>query len=135
MGLGIVVGADTAGDHCGETLTEGFGVDEHVSEVVDAVVREVENTGSLNDAMTGNRTSGIRTSVAHDSFSPEQLVFSNIARVQAVAPRVIGIELACRPAKKWLGCDPKFHSVPQVAAIEVCEKELVLDVGEPASSC
>lgn len=56
MGLGIVVGADTAGYDCGETLTEGFS-SEHVSEVVDAVVREVENTGSLNDAMTGNRTS------------------------------------------------------------------------------
>ena len=47
MGLGIVVGADTAGYDCGETLTEGFGVDEHVSEVVDFRLNN-RNTGVLN---------------------------------------------------------------------------------------
>ena len=41
MGLGIVVGADTAGYDCGETLTEGFGVDEHVI----VILREVTRRG------------------------------------------------------------------------------------------
>ncbi len=135
MGLGIVVEADVAGYGYVEALTEGFGVDEHLSEVIDAVVRAVENTGSQNDAITVNRTSSIRTSVAHDSFSVERIVRSNGAQVQAFGPRVNGIKLARRPAKEWLGYAPRSHSAPKVAAIEVREIELVLDVGGSANSC
>lgn len=135
MGLGIVVEADVAGYDYVEALTEGFGVDEHLSEVIDAVVRAVENTGSQNDAITVNRTSGIRASVAHDSFPVERIVRSNGVQVQAFGPRVNGIKFARRPAKEWLGCAPRSHSAPKVAAIEVREIELVLDVGGSANSC
>ena len=80
-------------------------------------------------AMAANKVPGIRAalawkpeiaSVAHDSFSVERLVLSNNAQVLTFGQRVIGIELARRLAKEWLGYefDPTSHSAPKVAALE-----------------
>jgi ribose 5-phosphate isomerase B len=40
---------------------------------------------------------------AHDSFSVERAVLSNDAQVLCLGQRVIGLELARRLVKEWLG--------------------------------
>ncbi len=63
---------------------------------------------------------GIRASTAHDSFSVERLILSDNAQVLAFGQRVIGIELARRLAREWLGYtfDPASTSAPEVVALE-----------------
>ena len=46
---------------------------------------------------------GIRAVTAHDSFSVERAVLSNDAQVLCLGQRVIGLELARRLVKEWLG--------------------------------
>ncbi|MGO1850570.1 RpiB/LacA/LacB family sugar-phosphate isomerase, partial [Microbacterium sp.] len=57
---------------------------------------------------------------AHDSYSVERSVLSNDAHVLCMGQRVIGIELARRLAKEWLGYtfDPTSASAAKVAAID-----------------
>ena len=146
MGLRIVVAADIAGYDYKEILKKDLQADERVSEVIDAGVGADEDidyphvavaaarmiadgkadrglfvcgTG-MGVAMAANKVPGIRASVAHDSFSVERLVLSNNAQVLTFGQRVIGIELARRLAKEWLGYefDPTSHSAPKVAALE-----------------
>lgn len=146
MGLRIVVAADIAGYDYKEILKKDLQTDERVSEVIDAGVDAGEDidyphvavaaarmiadgkadrglfvcgTG-MGVAMAANKVPGIRASVAHDSFSVERLVLSNNAQVLTFGQRVIGIELARRLAKEWLGYefDPTSHSAPKVAALE-----------------
>ncbi|MFT0847342.1 ribose-5-phosphate isomerase [Actinomycetaceae bacterium L2_0104] len=160
MGLRIVVGADIAGYDYKEILKKDLELDERVSEVIDAGVNAGEDVDypnvaiaaaklvaegkadrallvcgtGMGVAMSANKVPGIRASVAHDSFSVERLVLSNNAQVLTFGQRVIGIELARRLAKEWLGYtfDPNSHSAPKVAAIEAFEKELGLEKGESA---
>lgn len=146
MGLRIVVAADIAGYDYKEILKKDLQADERVSEVIDAGVGAGEDidyphvavaaarmiadgkadrglfvcgTG-MGVAMAANKVPGIRASVAHDSFSVERLILSNNAQVLTFGQRVIGIELARRLAKEWLGYefDPTSHSAPKVAALE-----------------
>ena len=146
MGLRIVVAADIAGYDYKEILKKDLQADERVSEVIDAGVGAGEDidyphvavaaarmiadgkadrglfvcgTG-MGVAMAANKVPGIRASVAHDSFSVERLVLSNNAQVLTFGQRVIGIELARRLTKEWLGYefDPTSHSAPKVAALE-----------------
>ena len=44
-----------------------------------------------------------RAVTAHDSYSVERSVLSNDAQVLCMGQRVVGIELARRLAKEWLG--------------------------------
>ena len=62
---------------------------------------------------------GIRAVTAHDSFSVERSVLSNDAQVLCLGQRVVGIELARRLAREWLGYqfDPASASAAKVAAI------------------
>lgn len=53
-------------------------------------------------AIAANKVSGIRATVAHDSFSVERAVLSNNAQVLTFGQRVIGIEVARRLAREWL---------------------------------
>ena len=46
---------------------------------------------------------GVRAVTAHDSFSVERAVLSNNAQVLCLGQRVIGLELARRLVKEWLG--------------------------------
>ena len=46
---------------------------------------------------------GVRAVTAHDSFSVERAVLSNDAQVLCLGQRVIGLELARRLVKEWLG--------------------------------
>lgn len=57
----------------------------------------------LGVAISANKVKGIRAVTAHDSFSVERSILSNDAQVLCLGARVIGIELARRLAKEWLG--------------------------------
>ncbi|KAJ7675432.1 ribose 5-phosphate isomerase [Mycena rosella] len=57
----------------------------------------------LGVAISANKVAGIRAVTAHDSFSVERAVLSNDAQVLCMGQRVVGIELARRLAKEWLG--------------------------------
>lgn len=146
MGLRIVVGADIAGYDYKEQLKAALAADDRVDEVIDIGVgadQDVDyphvavdaakliadgkadrgllvcGTG-MGMAIAANKVPGIRASVAHDSFSVERLVLSNDAQVLTFGQRVIGLQLALRLAKEWLGYtfDPESSSATKVAAIE-----------------
>jgi ribose 5-phosphate isomerase B len=62
---------------------------------------------------------GIRASVAHDSFSVERLIKSNNAQVLCLGERVIGLEVARKLVKEWLGYtfDESSASADKVKAL------------------
>ncbi|ORY31221.1 hypothetical protein BCR39DRAFT_526976 [Naematelia encephala] len=70
-------------------------------------------------AISANKVPGIRASTAHDSFSVERLVLSNNAQVLCLGQRVIGIEVARRLVKEWLGYefDHSSSSAEKVAVL------------------
>ncbi|MCW2810324.1 MAG: ribose 5-phosphate isomerase, partial [Friedmanniella sp.] len=140
-----VVGADEAGLQYKDILKADLEADPRVAEVVDVGVSEDEDTAyphvaveaarrivagradrallvcgtGLGVAISANKVPGIRAGTAHDSFSVERSVLSNDAQVLCFGQRVVGIELARRLAKEWLGYvfDPKSASASKVAAI------------------
>ncbi|EGX88213.1 ribose 5-phosphate isomerase [Cordyceps militaris CM01] len=57
----------------------------------------------LGVAIAANKVPGVRAVTAHDSFSVERAVLSNNAQVLCLGQRVIGVELARRLVKEWLG--------------------------------
>jgi len=73
----------------------------------------------LGVAISANKVTGVRAVTAHDSFSVERAVLSNDAQVLCLGQRVIGLELARRLVREWLGYrfDPNSSSAPKVQAI------------------
>ncbi|PQE31380.1 ribose 5-phosphate isomerase protein [Rutstroemia sp. NJR-2017a WRK4] len=73
----------------------------------------------LGVAISANKVTGVRAVTAHDSFSVERAVLSNDAQVLCLGQRVIGLELARRLTREWLGYtfDPESSSAPKVKAI------------------
>ncbi len=156
MGLRIVVAADSAGVDYKDVLKKDLEADDRVDEVIDVGVNGDEDVDyphvavkgarliaagkadrglfvcgtGMGVAMASNKVRGIRASVAHDSFSVERLIMSNNAQVLTFGERVIGLELARRLAKEWLGYefDPSSHSAPKVAAIDEYDNQK--DAGE-----
>lgn len=57
----------------------------------------------LGVAISANKVKGIRAVTAHDSFSVERSILSNNAQILCLGARVIGVELARRLVKEWLG--------------------------------
>ncbi|KAI1283859.1 ribose-5-phosphate isomerase B [Xylaria sp. FL0933] len=80
----------------------------------------------LGVAISANKIKGVRAVTAHDSFSVERAVLSNNAQVLCMGERVIGLELARRLAKEWLGYvfDPSSASAAKVEAINELEKNM-----------
>ncbi|KAI1079719.1 ribose 5-phosphate isomerase [Whalleya microplaca] len=78
----------------------------------------------LGVAISANKVKGIRAVTAHDSFSVERAVLSNNAQVLCMGERVIGVELARKLAKEWLGYvfDTTSPSAAKVDAIRALEK-------------
>lgn len=78
----------------------------------------------LGVAISANKVPGIRAVTAHDSFSVERAVLSNDAQVLCMGERVVGIELARRLAKEWVGYrfNPSSASAKKVDAIMEHEK-------------
>ncbi|CAO2652963.1 Nn.00g023740.m01.CDS01 [Neocucurbitaria sp. VM-36] len=73
----------------------------------------------LGVAISANKVPGIRAVTAHDSFSVERAILSNDAQVLCMGERVVGIELARRLVKEWLGYrfDKSSASAKKVDAI------------------
>ncbi|WAP52081.1 ribose-5-phosphate isomerase [Arthrobacter sp. ATA002] len=143
--LRIVIGGDDAGFDYKEVLRRDLEADDRVESVVDVGVSHTENTAyphvavdaarkvasgeadrallicgtGLGVAISANKVSGIRAVTAHDSYSVERSVLSNNAQVLCMGQRVVGVELARRLAKEWLGYvfDPSSASAGKVDAI------------------
>ena len=143
--LRIVIGGDDAGFDYKEALRRDLEADERVESVVDVGVSKTENTDyphvaveaarkvasgeadrallicgtGLGVAISANKVPGIRAVTAHDSYSVERSVLSNNAQVLCMGQRVIGLELARRLAKEWLGYtfDTTSASAAKVEAI------------------
>lgn len=80
-------------------------------------------------AIAANKVEGIRATAAHDSFSVERSVLSNDCQVLTMGQRVVGIELARRLAKEWIGYtfDPGSASAGKVKVLtdfESCRSPL-----------
>ncbi len=147
----IVVGCDNAGYEYKEAVKADLLADPRVTSVVDVgvagpddgsfypdvAIAAAERVASgdadrailfcgtgLGVAISANKVPGIRAVTAHDSFSVERSVLSNDAQVLCMGQRVIGIELARRLAREWLGYtfDPTSSSAPKVEALERYER-------------
>ncbi|WP_243230067.1 ribose-5-phosphate isomerase [Microbacterium sp. CIAB417] len=147
--LRIVIGSDDAGFDYKEILKRDLEQHAGVASVVDVGVDEDGHTPyptiaieaasrvaggaadrallicgtGLGVAIAANKVPGIRAVTAHDSFSVERGILSNDAQVLAMGQRVIGIELARRLVREWLGYrfDPASASAGKVGLIDVYE--------------
>jgi ribose 5-phosphate isomerase B len=150
----IVVGCDDAGYEYKEALKADLEKDPRVSEVIDVGVNadghtpypqvaiaaaEKVRTGDadrallvcgtgLGVAIAANKVPGIRAVTAHDSFSVERSVLSNNAQVLTFGQRVVGLDLARRLAREWLGYEFDESSAS-------AEKVAVLSAYEQTGSC
>jgi ribose 5-phosphate isomerase B len=143
--LRIAVGSDSAGYDYKEALKKDLEAHEAVAVVVDVGISAGQDTDyphvavdaarlvaegradrallvcgtGLGVAIAANKVPGIRAVTAHDSFSVERAVLSNNAQVLCFGQRVIGLELARRLAREWLGYhfDDTSPSAAKVAAI------------------
>ncbi|MBD0321900.1 MAG: ribose-5-phosphate isomerase [Aldersonia sp.] len=143
--LRVVVGCDDAGLDYKNKLKADLEKDDRVESVTDVGVDHEETTAyphiaiaaarmiadgkadrallvcgtGLGVAISANKVPGVRAVTAHDSFSVERSVLSNDAQVLCFGQRVVGIELARRLAREWLGYrfDPESASAAKVAAI------------------
>ena len=163
-GLRVVVGCDDAGLDYKEILRADLEADDRVASVTDVGVGRDEHTPypyvgaaaarlvaageadrallvcgtGLGVAISANKVPGVRAVTAHDSFSVERAVLSNDAQVLCFGQRVVGIELARRLLREWLGYrfDPASASAPKVAAIgEVEAGAGTGETPEPSGSC
>src|SRR5450830_2169991 len=148
----IAVGADSAGYDYKEVLKRDLEADERVEEVIDVGIESGEDTDyphvavdaanlvangtvdrallvcgtGLGVAIAANKVKGVRAVTAHDSYSVERAILSNNAQVLCLGQRVIGVELARRLVREWVGYefDPTSASAAKVAVIdeyEACE--------------
>lgn len=143
--LTIVVGCDEAGLQYKNALTKDLESDPRVGEVIDVGVHADDTTAyphvavaaarlvatgkahrallicgtGLGVAISANKVPGIRAVTAHDSFSVERAILSNDAQVLCLGQRVIGLELARRLTREWLGYhfDSTSASAAKVNAI------------------
>jgi ribose 5-phosphate isomerase B len=145
----VVVGCDDAGLDYKERIKADLEADPRVSAVTDVGVTADTHTAyphvaveaarmvadgradrailvcgtGLGVAISANKVKGIRAVTAHDSFSVERSVLSNDAQVLCMGQRVVGIELARRLAREWLGYefDPSSSSNAKVEALSAYE--------------
>lgn len=131
MGLKIVFGCDNAGVEYKNAIKADIEKHPQVEKVIDVGVNENTDTSKaypsvaikgsemiangeadrgificgtgLGVAISANKVKGIRAVTAHDSFSVERSILSNDCQVLCMGQRVVGIELARRLAKEWLG--------------------------------
>jgi ribose 5-phosphate isomerase B len=147
--LTVVIGSDDAGFEYKEALLRDLRVDPRVSEAIDVGVDGLSHSDyplvagraaqmvasgradrallvcgtGLGMAISANKVPGIRAVTAHDSYSVERSILSNNAQVLALGQRVVGLELARRLVKEWLGYafDTSSQSAGKVAAISDLE--------------
>ncbi|KAH7030659.1 ribose 5-phosphate isomerase [Microdochium trichocladiopsis] len=149
----IAVGCDDAGVSYKNAIKADFSSDPRVTDIIDVGSNETSDktayphraaaaaklvaegkadraliicgTG-LGVAIAANKVKGIRAVTAHDSFSVERAVLSNNAQVLCMGERVIGLELARRLAREWLGYvfDEGSASAKKVEVITELEKDM-----------
>ncbi len=147
----VIVGSDDAGFTYKEALKADLEKDPRVTEVIDVGVDAQAHTPyptvaiaaaekvaageadrallvcgtGLGVAISANKVPGIRAVTAHDSYSVERGVLSNNAQVLTFGQRVVGLELARRLAREWLGYefDESSASAAKVAVIKDYEHE------------
>jgi ribose 5-phosphate isomerase B len=150
--LTVIVGADDAGYEYKQALCADLEHDDRVARVIDVGVTSDQHTDyphiairaaqlvahgdadrallicgtGLGMAISANKVPGIRAVTAHDSLSVERAVLSNNAQVLTLGQRIIGLELARRLVRDWLGYtfDPASASAAKVAAITVYDSAL-----------
>jgi len=143
--LRLVIGSDDAGFAYKEALKADLEKDPRVASVTDVGVTADGHTAyphiaveaarvvassdadrallfcgtGLGVAIAANKVEGIRAVTAHDSYSVERAILSNDAQVLTMGQRVIGLELARRLVREWLGYtfDPTSASAEKVDAI------------------
>ena len=151
MGFRIVVGCDDAGFEYKEALKADLLADDRVTDVTDVGVGDDEHTAyphvaveaarlvadgkadrallicgtGLGVAISANKVPGIRAVTAHDGFSVERSVLSNDAQVLCFGQRVIGLELARRLAREWLGYEFDRSSASADKVDAICSYESV----------
>jgi ribose 5-phosphate isomerase B len=147
--LRIVVGSDDAGYSYKERIKQDLAEDERVASVTDVGVDAAQRTPypeiaiaaaemvaagaadrailvcgtGLGMAISANKVRGVRAATAHDSFSVERSVLSNDCQVLCLGQRVIGLELARRLVREWLGyafdpASPSHAKVEEISAYE-----------------
>lgn len=149
MGFRLVVGSDEAGYDYKERIKADLEADDRVDEIVDVGVAADGTTNyptiaiaaaervaagdadrailvcgtGLGVAIAANKVPGIRAVTAHDSYSVERSILSNDVQVLCMGQRVVGIELARRLAREWLGYafDTSSASADKVAEIRTYE--------------
>lgn len=159
--LRIVVGADDAGYAYKEALKADLEADARVAGVVDVGVAADATTPypdvaqaaaemvadgradrallvcgtGLGMAIAANKVPGVRAVTAHDSFSVERSVLSNNAQVLALGQRVVGLELARRLVREWVGYefDPASASAAKVALIDELDRRGLAEDTTPTS--
>jgi ribose 5-phosphate isomerase B len=147
--LRLVIGCDDAGLDFKEILKKDLQSDAGVASVVDVGVDADGHTAyprvaiaaaelvakgeadrallicgtGLGVAIAANKVPGIRAVTAHDPFSVERAVLSNNAQILTMGQRVVGIELARRLVREWLGYrfDTSSASADKVAVIDEYE--------------
>lgn len=151
-GLRIIVGADEAGVDYKDAVAADLKADGRVAEVIDIGVKWGDDdftkpypyvglaagqlirdgladrailfcgTG-IGVAVAANKVEGVRAAPAHDSFSVERSVLSNNCQVLTMGQRVVGLELARRLAREWVGYtfDPGSASAEKVKVLSDCE--------------
>lgn len=151
-GLRIAIGGDNAGHSYKTALKADLESDARVASVIDVGVGHEEdstayphvavdaakliNSGEadrallicgtgLGVAISANKVPGIRAVTAHDSYSVERAILSNDAQVLCMGQRVVGLELARRLAREWLGYkfDVTSGSKAKVDVISEYEKK------------
>ncbi|KAL2164746.1 hypothetical protein VTH06DRAFT_41 [Thermothelomyces fergusii] len=144
----IAIGCDDAGVNYKNKIKADFEADDRVASVIDVgtddktayphiAARAAKLVASgecdrallicgtgLGVAIAANKIKGVRAVTAHDSFSVERSVLSNNAQVLCMGERVVGLELARRLAREWLGYvfDESSPSAAKVAAISQYEE-------------
>ena len=145
----IVVGSDDAGFDYKEAIKKDLEASDLVASVTDVGVDANGHTNyptiattaaemiargeadravlicgtGLGVAIAANKVKGVRAVTAHDGYSVERSVLSNNAQVLCMGQRVVGLELARRNVREWLGYvfDPSSASNEKVQ--EICAYE------------
>lgn len=148
----LAIGSDSAGLDYKEVILRDLQGDARVSSVIDLGVPRTQPNGAsygevgirlaemvaageidrgvlvcgtgIGVAISANKVAGVRATVAHDSFSVERSILSNDCQVLTMGQRVIGIELARRLVREWLGYvfDPSSPSNEKVKVISDYER-------------
>jgi len=147
----LAVGADNAGAELKNKLTAALADDPRVEirdygvpdasdptpyphvglSVAEAVASGKAKRGLLvcgtgiGKAISANKVTGIRATVAHDSYSVERSVLSNDCQILTMGARVVGAELAKKLVQEWLSLefDPASTSAEKLAVISEYEAE------------